>query len=126
MTKILILVLGVMVVTGGATRSAPAATRTLSAGVRVHLSPRVPRLHSRLIVTVAGLHVGEGVRFVFRRIPSSDAFGGPVGTFYANTSGTLHFTYPAFLYRQEVGRWQMIGYRSDGIVAVNAKFVVIG
>jgi hypothetical protein len=96
------------------------------AALRVKFTPRVPRLHSRLTVTVSGLHRGEGLRFVFSRIPRTDAFGGPVGTFYANARGIVHFTYPAFLYKQEIGRWRMIGYRADGTTAVNKIFSVTG
>jgi len=97
-----------------------------TAALAVHFTPNPPRLHSPLMVRVSGLHAGEGLRIVFSRIPRTDAFGGPIGTFYANARGTLHFIYPAFVFKEERGPWKMVAYRSNGMVALMKTFRVIG
>jgi len=91
----------------------------------VYFAPSPPRLHSKLTVQVSGLWAGQGLRFVFARVPKSSAFGGPAGTFYANTRGILHFEYPAFRYKQELGRWRMTGYSSNGKIALTRTFRLI-
>jgi len=91
----------------------------------VYFAPSPPRLYSTLTVHVSGLRAGQGLHFVFARIPKSSAFGGPVGTFYANARGILHFEYPAFRYKQELGRWTMTGYSSNGKITLTRTFRVI-
>ncbi len=97
-----------------------------TAALAVHFTPNPPRVHSPLAVRVSGLHAGEGLRIVFSRIPRTDAFGGPIGTFYANARGTLHFIYPAFVFKQERGPWKMVAYRSNGMIALIKTFRVAG
>lgn len=97
-----------------------------TAALAVHFTPNPPRLHSPLMVRVSGLHAGEGLRIVFSRIPRTDAFGGPIGTFYANARGTLHFIYPAIAFKQERGLWKMVAYHSNGMIALSKTFHVTG
>ncbi len=97
-----------------------------TAALAIHFTPNPPRLHSPLTVRVSGLHAGEGLRIVCSRIPRTDAFGGPIGTFYANARGTLHFIYPAFVFKQERGPWKMVAYRSNGMIALSKTFHVTG
>lgn len=93
----------------------------------VHLSPNPARLHHRLSVTVTGLRPGTRLRFALSRIPANPAFGGPVGTFYANGKGSLRFSYPPFEFKQEIGLWRVVGYRTNnGSIAVSAQFRVVG